>query len=333
MTSLYFGNVKTNYNISVFGDSTLRVTPRLDVYGGVRAIYDHRGLDTTDADFFGSSETTLCSPADPGGHESSDKTPFTGRLGGQYQLSSDSNLYGTFSRGYKSGGFNPAACGNSYAPETVNALEIGSKNRFLDRRLSLNFAAYYYDFHNLQVEQVVNTESVIDNVPLSRIYGAEASGEWRITQNLSIDGNFSLLHARYVKFSYLDQLNPALGDQDLAGKPLNRSPNVSGNFGAQYTYPFDLGTFIARADVYATARFALSPANQAADFQSAYSTLGASLTYLSPDKTIRVRGWVKNATNQPYLEGLFAIPLFGLGREGIYGVPRTFGIELTKSFD
>ena len=56
------------------------------------------------------------------------------------------------------------------------------------------------------------------------------------------------------------------------------------------------------------------------------------MTYISDDGSLRIKGWIKNATNAAYLQGLFAIPLFGLGREGIYGVPRTYGIEVTKAF-
>ena len=42
--------------------------------------------------------------------------------------------------------------------------------------------------------------------------------------------------------------------------------------------------------------------------------------------------WGKNLTDHAVLQGVFAIDLFGLGREGIYAAPRTFGADLTWRF-
>ncbi|HEV2619632.1 MAG TPA: TonB-dependent receptor, partial [Acidobacteriaceae bacterium] len=165
----------------------------------------------------------------------------------------------------------------------------------------------------------------------SRIYGLDLQSAWQIDSNWSADGNLSLLNARYVRFFYEDQLNPGLGNQDLKGKPLNRSPDWSLNFGLQYARPLFEGTLTFRADVYSTAQFTLAPANTGADVQPAYTTLGGSISYGTDDGKYLGRIWVKNATNQAYLQGIFALALFGIGREGIYGDPATYGIELTRN--
>jgi iron complex outermembrane receptor protein len=331
LASLGFGNAKQNVNEAVFGDATYSLTSKLSVFGGLRGIFDRHALQVTDSDnFVGGGAFDLCSPSDPLGNEASQTDALTGRAGARYVIDGGSSVYGSVSRGYKSGGFNPAACGNAYAPETLYAVEIGSKNLFFDRRLMLNLSAFYYRFKNLQVEQVVDTTSVIDNVPLSRIWGLDAEGSWKISRFWQVDGNLSLLHARYVTFTYLDQ-NTNI-NKNLAGAPLDRSPNWSLNFGAQYTQPFRYGAFLVRGDLYATARFALDPANDPADFQTAYFTLAGSVTWIAPDEKTRIRAWVKNATDRAILQGVFTITLAGIGREGIYGPPTTFGVEVTRTF-
>ncbi len=49
-------------------------------------------------------------------------------------------LYAKYDTGYKAGGFNSAGTAPSvpYGPETVEATEIGSKNRFLNDTLQAN---------------------------------------------------------------------------------------------------------------------------------------------------------------------------------------------------
>ena len=330
LQALLFPNRKHNSNISGFGDLTWSASDRLDVFGGLRVINDQRAQDQTNAlDFGPGGVLDLCSANDASGRERSNKTVLTGRFGGRFAIDSTSSLFATASRGYKSGGFNSGACQNPYDSERLDAVEVGTKNLFFDRRLLLNASAFYYRFRNLQVEQVINTSAVIDNVPKSRIYGLDVQMSWKADERWTIDGNLSLLHARYVRFNYLDTLNPALGDQDLSGKPLNRAPNASGNIGVEYAAPFGSGTLTPRVDVYATTRFALRPANQPKDFQGGYATVGASLTWRSKDDHYRIRAWGKNLTDHAVLQGVFAIDLFGLGREGIYAAPRTFGADLT----
>ena len=62
-------------------------------------------------------------------------------------------------RGNKSGGLNltnlPAGVSPDVAPEKVDAFELGFKSQFLDRRVQLNLAGFYYDYSNQQTTQVV----------------------------------------------------------------------------------------------------------------------------------------------------------------------------------
>lgn len=83
----------------------------------------------------------------------------TYRLAADYKLDRDHMVYASDSTGIHAGGFNTGAV-NVYgvptllpfAPEKVSAFEVGSKNTFLNRRVTLNAAAYVNDYTDLHAQ-------------------------------------------------------------------------------------------------------------------------------------------------------------------------------------
>src|SRR3546814_13947017 len=86
---------------------------------------------------------------------------FTGKFGLTWAPSSDQTYYASFSRGIKGVGFNNgfSAFGTLAAnvatlgpvgQEVLDAFELGAKNRFFDRRLSVNTALFYYQYEGKQ---------------------------------------------------------------------------------------------------------------------------------------------------------------------------------------
>jgi iron complex outermembrane recepter protein len=89
---------------------------------------------------------------------------FDFRVGTEYDATKDNLLYLTLSSGHKSGGFNdsipnPDSAGDfltpDYGPETVYALEVGSKNLMMDRKLRLNASAFAYRYADLQFQTII----------------------------------------------------------------------------------------------------------------------------------------------------------------------------------
>lgn len=63
-------------------------------------------------------------------------------------------LYASYSRGYKSGGINPPlqpifAVPDTFAPEFIDAFEVGSKNSFMGGVLRLHLTSFYYKYKGL----------------------------------------------------------------------------------------------------------------------------------------------------------------------------------------
>src|SRR6185437_4983499 len=99
-------------------------------------------------------------------------------------------VYASYARGYKGGGANPPAMQAAvlsfqsfathpptFAPEFVNAYEIGTKNSLLDGSLTLNGDLFYYDYKGYQISQIVDRTSINLNFD-AKIKGAEIESTW-----------------------------------------------------------------------------------------------------------------------------------------------------------
>ena len=107
-------------------------------------------------------------------------------------------VYGSYAHGYKAGGANPpgatlltglfttpvavAPVANpihplTFKPEFIDAFELGTKNTLLDGALTLNVDAFYYNYANYQISEIVDRTSINLNFG-AHIEGAEAEATW-----------------------------------------------------------------------------------------------------------------------------------------------------------
>ncbi|MFM2370862.1 MAG: hypothetical protein RIS85_584, partial [Pseudomonadota bacterium] len=140
----------------------------------------------------------------------------TGRAVLDFQLTPDNLVYLSYSRGYKSGGINPplsvGSVNDSFKPETVDAFEIGSKNRF--GALQLNLSAFYYRYKDLQLSRITARTSVNDNID-ANIYGVEAEAIMAPTRNLLVNLSASYLKTKVVGDQYfVDTRDVSAGRSD-----------------------------------------------------------------------------------------------------------------------
>ena len=134
----------------------------------------------------------------------------TGRAAAEYQLNKDQMVYLAYSTGFSSGGFNGSQTAliteatRTFNPQEVTAIEIGSKNRFLDNTLQLNVAAFQNRYTNQQEQRQVavglTTASLLFNAAKSKANGIEIEGQWRATRQFTVGGTLSLLDAKYTSF-------------------------------------------------------------------------------------------------------------------------------------
>ena len=159
-----------------------------------------------------------------------DEQKLTGTLKGAWQVSDEVNLYASYSRGYKAGGYNldQEAVGNRDAngnfvdqsrfnPESSDSFEIGMKGRFLGQRLTVNSALFHTTFDDFQLNTFTGLGFTVGNVKKVVSSGVELESFLTLGS-----GVFLTAGATYTDARYDDDLAP--GNAHLADKRLTQSP-------------------------------------------------------------------------------------------------------------
>jgi iron complex outermembrane receptor protein len=146
-----------------------------------------------------------------------------------WHVTDDVMVYGTYSQGYRPGGFNRetgkslVATGpdgvkqlfkpSSYAPDTLTNYEIGAKTEFLEHRLQVNLSAYHMKWADIQVPlfnpNALGNTTFVTNGANYRVNGVELQVVARVTQGLTLQGSTSYNDAKQQNNPCLVANNPA----------------------------------------------------------------------------------------------------------------------------
>ncbi len=294
----------------------------------------------------------------------------SGRVSGRFILdwkpTDDSKIYASYSRGYRAGTFNGLAYGSAaqvyfVPPETVNAYEVGFKSRFMDNRIQLNGAAFYYDYQGQQ-GQVVDSTATANLIALDgRMQGFELELQVAATDTLNLSAALGVLDSSYdhgaCPVANLTGAPPQLGNcvasasplaggnVDVGGNPFPYAASSSINFGFDWTaIESDDFELMLHGDANYTGHFAYDSFNDysysnvlgtvsSGEFSQGegdYWVLNARIT--ATKGPISVAAYVKNLTDQTYYPFGIAIEnLFGNGYR-VRAQPRMFGVEATYRY-
>ena len=197
-------------NFGAFWNNDFALTDALTLTAGVRYTDESKSAQIiiggcTDNDTFDCATDNL----------RGDWDNITPKLGLQYRISDESQVYGYWSKGYRSGGFNFRNARPNIIPpgptkeEENNSIEIGFKSDFMDGRMRLNVAAFQNEIKDMQREINVGDQQVIVfqatlNAGDVTIKGIEADFVALITDNFSINASYGWQDGEY------DSLNPLI---------------------------------------------------------------------------------------------------------------------------
>lgn len=257
----------------------------------------------------------------------------TPKAGLQYQIDPRTLLYASYSQGFKSGGFDiGVADPKPYLPEKLTDYELGVKTTLLDNRLRANVSAFFYNYTNLQVQEVVGTATQTTNAGAAHDYGVEGEFTLLATSALQLDASAAWTHARYVSYVGPDPAQPLVASVNYAGKTLDNAPEYQATLAAQYTWDLPVGTLIARGAAEYSSRFYFAPDNLALLSQGAY-VKGDVFGIYRPDSKWEFTGYVKNVGNTTTkTSALVASPLFANPVLGALAPPRLMGVEVQYKF-
>ena len=182
-----------------------------------------------------------------------------------YTTLEDLLLYGTYSEGFRPGGFNRGGGAPSFNPDfptvpvsyetdNVKNYEFGWKTTLLDGTLQFNGAAYFIDWTDMQVARFdpinVSILTFIDNSADSEIRGVESDVVWAATDNLTLSGAFSYNDTELVSaHSDVIELVPV-------GSELALVPEFQGNIRARYDWQWgEFDAYLHGAVLYADKSF------------------------------------------------------------------------------
>ncbi|HEY3696227.1 TonB-dependent receptor [Phenylobacterium sp.] len=234
----------------------------------------------------------------------------------RYQFADNSNVYASFSKGYKSGVYSITSSPLPIRPEKISAYEVGLKTD-IGPRIRLNAAAYHYDYTDLQVAAFVTvngaSRSILQNAGNVKINGFEAGLEAKVTSELSVNAGLSLLKTKINDFpnASINVPRATAGVPDntgnvtlianIDGNELARAPKATLSLGATYTHELLGGDLTLNGGIFFSSKYFAELGDRVV--QPSYEVLNASATWREPDGHYYVTVFGQNLTNQVYAAG------------------------------
>ena len=317
----YLADSQKNDAWALFGDATYELTHQVELDLAMR--FDQDSRDNT-------TETPPVFLPDPNAKTGEVRSHTWSKLQPKgtlrYKPSDDVTLYGGWSRGFRSGGFNQTGVGavaatnnvlgvhDLFEAEVADTFEVGMKGQFLDRRLSAGLSLYHTRSRNGYFFVFLAANSTQNLGNLDATYkGAELELNAKVTKQIDL----------YANFGYTDSEITGMEDPKVIG---NQAPLVSRttiNAGVQYHRPLtEALTGTLRLDVQQIGRTWWEPYNTTSRDPVTLVDLRMGL---DADKWT-LTAWSKNLTDKKYNAE------FSPGGFLFKAPPRRFGVDLTYRF-
>ncbi len=357
------GKVSTQ-SFAAFFDFSANLTDKLKVSMGARATRDAKRANVFRFFYLGATRSphqggTPRAILQTRTNYSADKTfeQFTPRLSVSYELNDDLTTYASFSKGYKSGGWDMRGDAfitpqtvNGYKPEVVKTYEAGLKGFALERRVSFSSAVFLSKYTDQQVTtQVVvpsGIASSVDNAGASTLYGAEFEANAKLSRSLSANVALGYIHAKYDTFSRFVPAgapNPLNPSQTLA---TGQVINVADLYGFQNTPQWTGNVSLTWRGELAGGDIAITPMVSYRDKyqqfeqplpaldQKAFTLVDLTAIWTAPGGKYKLALTGKNLTDERYRTGgyNFAGATYNNSVIGFYGPPRTIAGSIEVAF-
>jgi len=302
----------------------------------------------------------------------------TGTVSLTYRFSETTSAYTKYTRGFKAGHFNANAaadlddpqCGQPGSPtsgappanaEAIDSFETGLRASWIEDRLRLRGAFFYYKYKNYQVfvfEDNAGSPPTFEviNANDAEVLGVEADVEVRplrgwlpdVVHDLLLQLRFGWLETEYLDFTDTVQRDVGITTipvlLDYTGNDLINSPRFKVSGTAEWPFDFGYyGTIIPRYDFSWTDDVYFNQAEgrgipdndnnprlpEFAIGQKSYVLHNLSLSYRSPDANFEISGWVRNLFDERYKTYAFDASQFSKVVVTFVGQPRTVGADLT----
>jgi iron complex outermembrane receptor protein len=285
---------------------------------GLRYTYDKRDIN---AQYLTINDTEYNSA---NGEKTFGKLTYRAAL--DHDIAKDVIGYLSYDLGFKSGYF---ATGNPttpvVGPETLSSYQLGVKSEVLDHTLRLNAAAFFYQFRDLQVQQIVTINGIATgltaNAASAMLKGIDMDATWQPTSSLTVVAAVALLDTQFRRFDNATFQYPCLtpttapacrasingggyyqGIGDASGNQLPLADKGTGDLTGIYKIPTGIGIFTLIGSVGYHNGYYFDVQNTLR--QPSYTLVDSSGTWTSNSGAYDVTLWGKNLTNEHYFAQL-----------------------------
>jgi iron complex outermembrane receptor protein len=317
-------------SLSEFGQVGFKIADPLKLTVGIRHNKDEKvragGI------YFGASPNPAPSNA------STEASKNTYHVGLDWQATPSSLVYAKYDTGYKAAGFTDIA---PYGPEEVKAIEVGTKNRFMDDKIQLNADYFNDDYTGQQVQQIVSGGGGlrIVNAGKSKIWGVEVEPTF-VTPIGRLELNVAYLNAKFTDFVLAAGIPNFNGtawtsvtqNLQLAGNRPPQAPELT--VGAAFEHGWSLANgaaLTARVSTKYSSKQYFSFFNRPDDMQDAAAISNLNVSYKTAEGKWELQGYVRNLSDARVFSNAGENDR-SFAYNYSFVAPRTYGLRFTARF-
>lgn len=375
--------VDTQFNqdmtsIALYGQLSINITDKLRLTGGLRWTSDEK-----DGSFISIINNPVLAPglpnfpANPFGLDLRAAEPLTSlvfeddevtwMINASYYITDDIMAFGTYSTGYKTGGFNSEGFNSTailsgasrvFDSETVDNYELGIKSTLFDNRLMANITYFNTEISNFQDRQFDGVNFLVQNAGVLTQQGfeldiqAQPTDYWYTVMGVSfLDSEFdSFPNATNLPYivAVAQATGTAVPPRDLTGSPNHFSPawqfSIMNEFSGAVPGRDNLGWYLRAEFQYISDQNLGAETNSNPQtIQQGYNLFNARLGVRSQDDKWEISAFVRNAFDEGYCQTMFNQPIGttlqlvdpvtrGGMQRCVLGAPQTWGVEAAYSF-
>lgn len=326
-SSTFLADSQHNIAYALYLDTSTNLTDKLEFSANFRYDSDHRrNVTDTPTAFLPSAQ------AFTGQVREHTWDAFQPQFILRYKPQDNLNLYASYSRGFRSGGFNQTGVaavavqsgivnvGDTFQAETADTYEAGFKSSMFNRRLNFNAAAYETISHNgyFFIFLAANSTQNLGNINEVRYTGFDMDATAKLGMGFTLDAAFGYTDSDVTKYPLKSRVGE---DAPLVSR-------YTANLGLQYQR--EIG---ARTDLVARIDYSrIGPTYFWEVDGSAPDILTRNpVDLVDVRATLRqgpwsISGFAKNLTNTIYNAE------YSPGGFVFKALPRRYGFELTRTF-
>ncbi len=332
-------NITDNDSTAIFGQLTYDFSDQLSGTFGIRRTGETKASTPDQFDYLDPTAKYL-----PVMRYEEDFDATTVSVSLSYQATDDIMIYGSYSEGFKGGGWNSAFnfplnqsdldAGQKFDQEEVKTIELGFKSDISDT-LRVNGAIFSSDYTDLQFTYRVFIAPWFFNAGEASIDGGELEFTWLPTENWIVEGGLGYLDSSIDEAATIVVPGRPVNSGVAKGNQLPFAPELKWNIGVGYDAEFGNFLVTPRFDVsYSDSVFFDATNTRSISQAKDYTVLDLSVAIENPDADWKVVLGLNNATDEEYRVSGNSSLGSGTGYgETAYARPRMWFASFVKHFN